>query len=273
MKSLRTAEALRAIAEVGYDAVELSLWQGYPTEPTQLSSGDRIEIRRMLADYGLVLASLEELRPLLGGAEVRARNLEGLKRAITLGQDLSPDRLPFVQTTLGLEAKDWEAAKDRMADELRDWARVAEDSQMTICFKPHAGQAVNTTRRALWLARQVGNPRIRLTYDYSHLHLAGLSLESSLRQLYPYIGFIHVKDSRGTESHPEFLLPGDGNTDYLGYFRLLKKLGYASFIIVEVSVMIQEKPGYQPISAARQCYGRLAPLMSAAGVRRPDRRH
>jgi sugar phosphate isomerase/epimerase len=78
-----------------------------------------------------------------------------------------------------------------------------------------------------------------------------------------------VKDSAGTPAKYEYLLPGDGKTDYLAYFRLVKELNYSGFINVEVSGHIQRKPGYQPVPTTKLCYERLAPLMKRAGLVRP----
>ena len=76
-----------------------------------------------------------------------------------------------------------------------------------------------------------------------------------------YAPLIVVKDSTGTSEKHAFLLPGDGKTDYLAYFRLLKELGYRGAVAVEVSGMLHRKPGYQPIATAQLCYARLAPLL------------
>ena len=81
-----------------------------------------------------------------------------------------------------------------------------------------------------------------------------------------------MKDAAGTPAKPEYLLPGDGKTDYLEYFRLLKELRYSGFVGVEVSAMIQRRPEYKPVPTARLCYERLAPLFARAGVERPARK-
>jgi sugar phosphate isomerase/epimerase len=268
MRSLKIDQALRIIAEIGYDCVDLALLPDGPADPAQLGATDRRELSKLFRDQGLVLASMMESLRLGGGPEEMSQHLERLKRAIGLGHDLAPGNPPFVQTVLGLATADWDSYKSRMVDELRGWAKVAEDGNTTICFKPHTGQAANTPERAIWLVRKVGSRRLRILYDYSHMHLAGRPLEGSLRQVLPDLGFIHVKDSRGSAEHPEFLLPGDGDTNYEEYFRLLKKLNYRGYIIAEVSVMIQQKVGYEPVQAARLCYERLAPVFVKAGLRR-----
>jgi len=271
MKTLTTEAALRTIARIGYDGVEPALMPGSPTDPAQLSAAGRKTLRRLIGDLGLAVPAMLESLPLQGTPQGRAANLERLKRAVALGNELVPSRPPMVDTILGGKTADWVRIKGRMVAELKDWAKVAEDGRTTVCFKPHAGDAVQSPDRALWLVREVGSPRIRIVYDYSHFYVAGLPLESSLKQLIAYAPFVVVKDSQGTPEKHAYLLPGDGATDYLAYFRLLKELKYGGFVAVEVSGMIHRQPDYQPVPTAELCYARLAPLMHRAGIRRPDR--
>jgi sugar phosphate isomerase/epimerase len=272
MKSVPTREALRALAGIGYDGVELCLIPGWPTDPATLSGGDRTDLRRILGDGGLALPAFLESLPMIGTPEKRRYNLERLKLAAALAHELSPSAPPCIDTVLGLKAADWDNAKDRMAGELNDWARVAELHGITIAIKPHAGQALNTPAKALWLLKQTGSARIRLVYDYSHMSLEGFPLEQSLREMLPATALVSVKDAKGTAAQPDYLLPGAGSTDYVAYFRLLKELRYRGFVAVEVSAMIHQKPGYDPIAAARFCYERLAPAFESAGLPRPARR-
>jgi inosose dehydratase len=160
-----------------------------------------------------------------------------------------------------------------MVDELKEWAKVAEAGNTIVCFKPHAAHAVHSPERALWLIREVGSKNLRVVYDYSHMYLEGFALADSLKQLLPYTPFIHVKDSAGTPEKHDYLLPGDGKTDYVEYFKILNKAGYHGFVVVEVSAMVHRQPGYQPVPTAKLCYQRLAPALQKAGVKRPARGH
>jgi inosose dehydratase len=242
---------------------------GWAADPAKLTADGRKELARALADTGLLLPALNESLPLEGTPQSRAYNLERLKLAAEMAHALAPAKLPCLDTMLGLKTADWETAKTRMVDELHEWARIAETNAMTIGVKPHAAQALDTPAKAVWLMHQVASPRIQLIYDYSHMAAGGFKLDESLRELLPYTVFISLKDSRGTPPDHEFLLAGDGATDYLSYFQLLRKLGYRGFVSIEVSSMVWRKPGYDPVAAARLCYQRLAPLLAKAGIERP----
>jgi len=272
MMMLSTEAAFRILAQIGYDGVEPCVIAGSPTDPARISSADRRTLRSLLTATGLAVPALLESLIITGDPAKRASNLERLNRAVEFGNELVPFHPPVIDTVLGGKSADWERLKGPMADELHAWARLGEEARTTVCFKPHAGQAVNNPERAIWLLKQVGSPRLRIIYDYSHFYLEGFSLESSLKQLLPYTAFISVKDSRGAPNKPEYLLPGDGDTDYLQYFRLLKEMRYSGCVGVEVSAMIHRKPGYQPVPTMRLCYERLAPVFAQAGIQRPRRR-
>jgi sugar phosphate isomerase/epimerase len=272
MKTMSTADALRTLAEIGYDGVELCFIPGWPTDPAKLSASDRKDLRKLIGETGLAVPAILESLPYGTTPEKRARNIEHLKMSVALCNELVPSNPPVVDSILGGKTADWEKVKGQLVDEVGEWGRVADAAKVTVCFKAHADQAVDSPERSIWLLKQVNNPHIRFIYDYGHFFLEGFSLADSLKQMLPYTAFISVKDSARTpDGKHVYLLPGDGKTDYLEYFRLLKELHYNGYVGVEVSALIHNKPGYEPVPTARLCYERLAPLMAKANVKRPKR--
>lgn len=259
MKSLEVGQALRVCADIGFDGVELCLLSGWSTEPTRLSKAQRSEIRKQLADSGLVVPSLLESLPCLRTEQDHRQNIDKLKRATELAHDLAPSQPPVVQSIVGGKTSRWDQSKQQLVDQLADWAKIGEQSQTTVCFKPHASHAVHTPDRAEWVHRQVDSPRLKVVYDYSHFFLEGLSLRSTLEQLLPIVAYVQVKDSRGTPSKHEYLLPGDGKTNYGELIEILRQSGYQGFVGVEISSHIHRKPGYEPVPTAQLCYKRLSP--------------
>jgi sugar phosphate isomerase/epimerase len=272
VKSLKTLESLRVCAEIGYDGVELALMNGWPTEPALLSKRDRAEIRQRLAALELAVPSLLESLPCLRSNKQHQANIEKLKLATELAHDLAPVSPPVVQSIVGGKTAEWDTTKERLVDQLSDWAKVGEASKIVICFKPHASHVVHNPDRALWLHRQVDSPWLKVVYDYSHFYLEGIPLTASLKQLLPITEYVQVKDSRGTPAKHEYLLPGDGDIDYAELLTALKEHQYRGFVNVEVSSHIHRKPEYEPISTAKLCYERLAPLFDSTGIQRPLRR-
>lgn len=123
---------------------------------------------------------------------------------------------------------------------------------------------MNSPERLLWLLEQVKSPAVQVAYDYSHFELQGIGLEESLKALLPRTRFIHVKDAAGDARQFRFLLPGEGKTDYVKYFTLLRTLGYRGPVCVEVSGQLSNKPGYDPVAAARKSHATLVAALAKA---------
>ena len=266
MKSLSLAEAVRTCAESGYDDIEPALMADFPADPTTLSKPRRAELRKLLDSLGIrVPALMENINP-LGSDEVHRKNLDRLARAAELGHDLSPQRMPVMETVIGGKPADWEKLREPLAERLREWGAAAKRHDLVIAVKPHMNNALHRPEDALWLIEAVGSPQIRLAYDYSHYEAQGLSLDATLTELMPETVFVHVKDGERKDGATRFVLPGEGNVDYVTYFRRLAELGYSGSVTVEVSSAIHKQPGYDPVAAAKQCYQTLATAWTKAGL-------
>lgn len=257
MKTLKLPAAIRACGTIGYDGVELALMPGYPSEPKLLTPDARKDLRKQLQDANLQLHGLMENLMEPAADAVHRANLDRLKAAAELGNALSPDAPPPVETILGGKPADWEKVKDRIAERLHAWAAVGKDAKTVIAIKPHVGNALHTIDGAAWLMKQVNSPWVRLGFDFSHLLLQGAKLADAVAALVPLSAFVHVKDAKGTAEKFEFLLPGEQGIDYAEYAKRLTDAKYAGPVVVEVSGQISNKPGYDPVAAAKTSYENL----------------
>lgn len=266
MRSLAIDDALERCAEIGYDCVELPVQAGWPGDSQRISESAQDRIAMTLKSTGLRLTAFMEHLPILGSNDQHRKNLDRLASSMTLARKLSPTRTPVIETILGGKPAAWEQSKDAMAAKLEDWADVAERHRVVIAIKAHVGGAMHRPEHPVRLAGQVDSPFIRCAYDFSHFGLRGIDMAESIRTLVPHSSFIHIKDYTGDASKVRFLLPGDGDTDYVKYLRLIREANYGGDIVVEVSGQIHGRPGYQPVEAARRCYKNLAPAFAKAGV-------
>ncbi len=267
MQDFRVGDAVEYCARLGYEAIEITLNEGWPTEPAKFRSGDRAQLSFQLRDLDIRLPAMMERILLTADDAEHARNLEKIRLAAQLGHDIVPGEPPLLETVLGGKPAEWEQLKGRMAERLADWARVAAEVDQTIALKAHVGGAAHLPEHITWLLSQVRSRRIRAAYDFSHFSLRGLDMRGTLRDLLPETVFVHVKDARGGAAKPEFLLPGAGETDY---FQLLKQLdagGYRGPVVVEVSAQLQRKPGYSALDAADEAYEAMWAAYEEAGLR------
>lgn len=262
MKSLPIEKALKTCADIGYRDVEPALLEGFDTEPTKLSAARRKEVRSLLDSLGLrVPAVMENIRPAVSD-DAQQTNLEKIARAAELAHEWAPKGAaakPVIETVLGGKPEEWKAYREPMLAGLRSWAAAAKKSDVVIAIKAHVAGAMHTPEDTVAVVRELNSPNLRAVYDFSHFERQGMDLEKSVRTLLPETVFIHVKDGRGKPGGKfEFLLPGEGETDYVKYFRILRELNYSGSVTVEVSAQIHQKPGYEPASAARKSYEALS---------------
>jgi inosose dehydratase len=265
MKTLPLEVALKTCAEIGYSHVELALNAGYPSEPKVFTTEARQATSTQLKTLKLDLPCLMLNISLTADDKAHAAALQSIADAAQLARDLNPTNPAIIETVLGGKPATWEQQKAGMAARLQDWAAAAEKAKTEITIKAHVGSAVNSPERLLWLLEQVKSPAIQVAYDYSHFELQGIDMEESMKLLLPRTKFIHVKDSVGEVGKFQFLLPGEGRTDYVKYFTALKQHGYTGPVCVEVSGQIFNKPGYEPIAAAKKCYAALSSALAKAG--------
>jgi sugar phosphate isomerase/epimerase len=257
MKTLSLADALKTCREIGYGGVELALMPGYPAEPKLLAANDRKELRTRMSDLGLALHGLMENLPALGSQDAHKSNLERLKATAELGHALSPDAPPPIETVLGGKPAEWDKVKEQLAERLGAWAEIGKAAKTVVAVKPHVANALHTPDGAKWLLKQVDSPWLRLAFDFSHFELRGWKLADAIAALIPFAVFVHVKDAKGNAEKFEFLLPGQGATDYAAYSNLLVMAKYRGPVVVEVSGQLSTKAGYDPVVAAKASFAAL----------------
>jgi inosose dehydratase len=268
MKGMTLERAIEAIADIGFDGVEVAVPPGFDAEPLRMPPARREEVRRLLGDSRLRLTALmENLAPATDGPAHRA-DVERLRRVMELARDLAPERPPLVQTVLG--GGKWEARKHLFRDRLGDWLAAARDSGVVLAVKPHRGGAMSRPEHAVWLIRQLGEPPLlRMVFDWSHYAFRDMELEDTVRLALPYTGQLAVKDAVRDGERVVFELPGaTGTFDYVRLLRLFHGGGYRGDVCCEVSVMVSGRPGYDAIDAARACYRHMARAFEQAGVLR-----
>ncbi|MBL9115194.1 MAG: sugar phosphate isomerase/epimerase [Verrucomicrobiaceae bacterium] len=269
MKDIPLDTALKTCAEIGYTHVELTLNSGYVTEPSKFNKQARNALAEQLKSLKLSVPCLMISASLTNSDDAHKSALKLIADAAELGRDVSPDAPPVMETVLGGKPATWEEQKAGMLEKLRDWAATAEKVSATITIKAHVGSAVNSPERLLWLLDQVKSPAIQAAYDFSHFEVQGMDMEATMKALLPRTKFIHVKDTQGEapagkKPNFQFLLPGQGRTDYIKYFKLLKAHNYTGPVCVEVSGQVFNKPGYDPIAAARSSFAALSKALQAA---------
>jgi len=270
MPKVPVDEALAHLAGLGFDGVELTVIPGYTTELSKLDAVERSRIRQLLQKHHLMLPAIAAHSSLLSNdKETHAANMARLKGAVDLAVEWAQgDIIPAIDTTPGGKPAEWDAVRDLLVERTRELVEYAQARNVTIAMEPHVGAVIDTPEKVLQLLALVDSPYLKVNFDISHFNIQGLAIEETVAALAPHTVHTHVKDERGLVPDFEFLIPGEGDFDYVTYLKAMQAHGYDGFISVEVSVMVQRRPDYDPLAAATLSYETLSRAFIEAGIPR-----
>jgi sugar phosphate isomerase/epimerase len=276
MPKLPIDAALEHIAATGYTGVEITVHKGWSTELERLDAAERRRIRTKVTDHDLDLPALTCPGTLVGEPEQVAASISRVKDAIDLAVDWAAgSQPPIVVTIPGGRPEDWEnqAKRAQLVESAGELARYAEQAGVLFAFEAHVLQIVERPEQQLWVMEQVGSPALKANFDISHFEVVGIPTEESVAALVPggVSVHTHLKDQRGLSPNHEYLIPGEGDFDYVRYLKAMAGAGYDAYIVPEISIMVQRRADYDPLATATRSYEVLDRAFRAAGIERQRR--
>ncbi|MGD9713715.1 MAG: sugar phosphate isomerase/epimerase family protein [Thermomicrobiales bacterium] len=262
--------AVEHCATLGFDGLELAVIPGWSTNAAGLDAAARRRIRSLYDQHGLDLCGLSGNVSLLADADGAQRDaIEHFRSYLELAAELQhPGQQLIVTTTSAGRSEEWNDRRQELADILGSLALHAASLGVGVGIEPHVGTALRTPDDVLWVVREVNHPALTIHFDISHFNVQGLHMDEVVATLAPHSAHTHVKDERGIAPAHEFLIPGEGEMDYVRYLEAMLKAGYNGHIVVEVSLMVQARPDYDPLSAAAHSYRVLAKAFEDARIPR-----
>ena len=268
MMNIDIEESIPAIAGIGYTGLELAVTARFPTELYSLDAAKKKRILQLLDEYNLTLSavaghtSMCELDP-----DKNEANMQRLRDTIDLAAELRKvGEQPVAASLVGGREDEWEAKRDLLAERVGALGEYAASQDVILAVEPHCGTALDLPDRVSWLLEQVNHPAVRLNFDISHFDIRGIGIDECVPQMAPYSVHTHVKDQRGIYPNHEFLTPGSGPFDFVHYLTAMHEAGYNGFIGMEVSMMVQRKPRYDPLVDAALGYYALVHAFNESGV-------
>jgi len=270
MPTVPIDNAVAHCAGLGFDGLELTVIPGWITDGATLDIAERTRIRKLYDNHNLDLCGLCANTPLLDpDPAVHALNEARFDTYLEIAADVqSPGERLTVSTTSGGVPADWDAQKDRLVDQYGRFTEQAAKLGVVVGVEPHVGAAIHRPDQVLWLLDQIRSDALTVHFDISHFNVQGMDMDETIATLAPHSAHTHVKDERGLAPDHEFLIPGEGDMDYPRYLTGMDRAGYTGHIVVEVSIMVQRRPDYDPLAAATQSYRVLAEAFSTAGLER-----
>ena len=270
MPTVPIETAVAHCAALGFDGLELTVIPGWTTDAALLDGAARRRIRTLYDDHRIALCGLSGNVPLLesdGGPSADAA--DRFRTFLDLAAELQqPGERLIVTTTSGGRSEQWEETKSRLVEQLGALCAYAERTSVRVGIEPHVDAALHRPDQARWLLAQVNSPALTIHFDISHFNVQSMDMETVIAALAPYSAHTHVKDERGIAPNHEFLIPGEGEMDYDRYLTAMAAAGYDGYIVVEISLMVQRRPTYDPLVAAATSYAELSRAFQRAGIAR-----
>ncbi len=266
-------EGLAHCAELGFDGVEICTWPGYPADSARLSDREAGAIGRRATELGLEVCAVgmhyhflspEAWEPGRGGPSVAA----GIERFARNAALAAMWGAPVVDVLggRGPDGVPQDEASNVLADALAQCIPAAREHRVLIGFEPHVAQLVDTAAKTRRLIEKVNSPWVGVNLDASHFAVMGEDPVAASRDLAPLSVHTHLKGTDGCYPDHQFLVPGEGTFDLIGWLGALRDGGYDGYITPEVAGMVKEKPGYDPRAAAERTVRAVREGFEGAGI-------
>ncbi|MPZ95807.1 MAG: TIM barrel protein [Propionibacteriales bacterium] len=238
----RLADALRVIADLGYEGVALTLDHAHLDPLASDLARRTAETAALLSDLGLavvvetgaryVLDPMRKHEPTLLHADGAHRRVELLERAVDVAADLGAEAVSFWSGNLPARVTPEDGWK-RLVTGCARAAGYAADRGVRLGFEPEPGMLVDDLAGYLKLRAEVGSETLGLTFDIGHLRCnEPLPPPACVAAGAPYLVNVQIDDMRrGVHEHLEL---GTGEVDFPAVLRALRECGYQGLVAVEL---------------------------------------
>ncbi len=218
-------EAIRRIAAVGYDGVEVCL-EHPGLEPEQISVMTAADLTRVAESSGIEIATVSYH----GDRDPLDLRWERAMIAIELTPAMGADILIINSPRPGSSNAEELHAEFRRQLDLQ--LERAEHLGVTLALEPEPGLIVDDCTDMLDLLHEIGSDNLGCNLDVGHAFLTEEDLTASIRRLGGQIVAAHVEDMPAGEHR--HLVPGEGEMDLPEVLSGLNATGFDGWLTVDL---------------------------------------
>jgi sugar phosphate isomerase/epimerase len=240
------AEAIDAIASIGYGGVEL-MADLHHANPATFDSAAREKTKAQLKSRGVTVSNVNAFTLFCDGdtyhptwieddESLREKRIRHTIGSIEIAREFGAATVslqpggPLIGTTLSREA-----AAERFADGLHRVLPAARQHDIILAIEPEPGLFIQTAQEFIEFRDRhfKDEPLIQMNCDIGHLFCVGDDPATVIRDHAPHIAHVHLEDIGKNRVH-QHLTPGKGVIDFERIFDALDSIHYAGRVTVEL---------------------------------------
>jgi len=222
---------MAAVAEAGFDAVELSLRTSQDVTASELEA--------LLDQHGLGLSAVATGQSCLHDflcladpdSQVREAAVERLKSLILFASRFgTPAIIGGIRGSFSGSPETYAQQMEGAIEAVQECAGFAAEQNTSLLIEPinrYETNFINNAQEGLRFLEEVGEPNVKLLLDTFHMNIEEQDMHASLREAGDCLGYIHFADS-----NREAL--GRGHIDFTSILQTLASIGYKGIITAEI---------------------------------------
>jgi len=222
---------LETAAELGYDAVEISLRDPQAQVVKKLEEAIR---RSGLAVSGVATGQsyyMDRLSLVSLDPSVQRKLLDRMKGFVDFAAHWGAlVIIGGIRGTFEGEQRIRDAQRQRAVEAVRGYAEYAKSAGVLLAIEPinrYETNFINTIEQALEFIEEVGAENLVVLADTFHMNIEEVSIANSLERAEGKLGYVHFADSNRQA-------PGQGHINFSELAAVLRKIGYGGYISAEI---------------------------------------
>jgi protein FrlC len=232
-------EAIRRIAELGYDGVEI--WGGRPHAYCyDIEAEEATRVRRLTEKMGLEISAFIPAQfryPTClcsPNPKIRTASVDYLKKSITTATLFGCNKVSICPGHT-LYGQGYESGMKALAESCRELLDFARQKQVTLLMEPaHPLETdlIATVSDGVRFIQEFGYDGLGIVLDTGHCFINKESLPDCVASLKSVPFHIHIDDNSGQSD--DHKVPGEGAICFEPFLKTLQREGYDGFLTAEL---------------------------------------
>ena len=237
-------EAIRMIAEIGYEGIELLCDTPHAYPPT-FQDKEIYSFKNQIAKFRLDISNLNAFT-LYSISDVyhpswieddkasRELRITHTINCIKLAKKIGAKNLSTEPGGPLSESKtNIKYLENLFMEGLNRVVPIAEQENIIILIEPEPNLLLENSNQFLNFIENLSTDNVRLNFDIGHFYCVGEDPTDLIYKLSEYIEHFHLADIASNRIH-NHLIPGEGSINFRSVFKAIEAIGYKGFVTVEL---------------------------------------